>query len=110
VLAAPSELAELVVGGAAEHDGVAVGEILRQSRELGDLGWAYEGEILRIEEDDLPLSGKAIFRQRFEGALSFFFLQVKAGLYADNLKGRELVSNSEHTSISVGHEAELCIE
>jgi hypothetical protein len=80
----------------------SVGEILRQPRELGDLGRAYEGKILRIKEDDLPFSGKAVCRQRLEGALSLFFLLVKAGLYADNLKGRELVSNSEHSSISVG--------
>ena len=84
VLAPPGELAEFVVGRAAEHDGVAIGEVLRQARKLGDFGRTYEGEILRIEKDDFPLPRETFFRQRLESALSLLFLQVKAGLYADN--------------------------
>src|SRR5690606_3930846 len=55
VVAAPGQLDELVVGRTAEHDGVAVFEVLAQLGEGGDFGRADEGEVLRVEEDDLPL-------------------------------------------------------
>jgi hypothetical protein len=38
---------ELVVDGRSEHLGVAVGEVLVEALELGDLGRADEGEVLR---------------------------------------------------------------
>ena len=53
---APVEVGELVVGGAAEDLGVAVLELVVELAECGDLGRADEGEVLRVEEDDLPLA------------------------------------------------------
>src|SRR5262249_14203408 len=97
VIATPGELAELVVGRAAQHHGVAVLEILRQAGEFCDLRRADEGEILRIEEDDLPLAGEARLGQRLECALSLFFLNLKSGLHADDFKRWQLASNSEHS-------------
>ena len=69
MIAPPGELDEFIVGRAAEDDRVAIGELLAELGEFGDLGRADEGEVLRIEEDDLPLAGKALFRQRLERAL-----------------------------------------
>lgn len=97
VIAPPGELAELVVGRAAQHHGVAVLEVLRQAGEFGDLSRADEGEVLRIEEDDLPLARKTCLAQRLERALSLFFLSLKSGLHADHLKRWQLGSNSKHS-------------
>ncbi len=52
----PVEVGELVVTGAAENDGVAVIELFVELAERGDLGRADEGEVLRVEEHDLPLA------------------------------------------------------
>ena len=58
MVAPPCELAELVIARPAENHGVAVGKFARQPRKLGNLGRANEGEVLRVEKDDLPLAGK----------------------------------------------------
>src|SRR5690606_38059271 len=55
VVAAPGQLGELIVGRTAQNHGVAVLEVLAQLGEGGDFGRADEGEVLRVEEDDLPL-------------------------------------------------------
>jgi hypothetical protein len=57
----------LVVGRATEHDRVAVGEIAGEPAKFSDFSRANEGEVLRIEENDLPFSGKALFGDLFEG-------------------------------------------
>ena len=54
--AAPGEVDVGGVGRGADQDGVAVREILRELAIAGDLGRADEGEVLRPEEQDLPLA------------------------------------------------------
>ena len=56
MVAAPRQLAELIVRAAAHHDRVAIVELSGEAAELSDLGRAHKGEILRVEVDDFPLS------------------------------------------------------
>ncbi len=96
VLAAPGELDVLVVDRAAHHHRVALGELRVQPGELGDLGGAHEGEVLRIEEDHLPLAGEALARERLEGALAVLLVMHEAGLHADDLEFRQFLTDAEH--------------
>ena len=96
VLAAPGQLAEFIVRGTGQHDGVTVGELFSQIVEGHDLGRADEGEILRVEDDDLPLAREAFIRQRFEGAFAIFFVSVEARLHTGDFEFGKLVANTQH--------------
>ncbi len=60
---------ELAVDADAEDLRIARFEFLVELAERGDLGRADEGEVLRPEEHDLPLSGKAIVGEGLEGSV-----------------------------------------
>ena len=94
MIAAPGEFAELVVGRTAENDGVAVGEFLVETAELGDLGRADEGEIFRVEIDDFPLVREARLRDFLELRNAFFFVRIKSGFHTDNGKIGKLVADA----------------
>ncbi|MCY1465331.1 hypothetical protein D9M71_834620 [compost metagenome] len=97
MVAAPGQLDELVVGRTAEDHGVAVFEVLAQLGEGLDLGRADEGEVLRVEEDDLPLAVKAVLRQRFERRDAVFFVVVEARLHASDLEFRQFLTDAQHS-------------
>ena len=84
--APPGELDELVVNGAAQQHGIAIRKVLGKLVELDDLGRADEGEILRVEVDDLPLAWKRCFGDGFEGGLAAFFVIVEARLHTSHGK------------------------
>jgi hypothetical protein len=96
---APAQLGVLVVGRAAQDHRVALLELTAQAGELGDLGRADEGEVLRVEEDDLPLAGEALVVERLEGALAILFMAVELGLHARDLELRQLLANTQHQSL-----------
>src|SRR5205814_9856206 len=79
VLTAPAELAEFVVGRAAQQHRVALGELTRELVEADDLGRADEGEVLRPEVDDLPLAGEALLGDGLERGDAVLFVVVEAG-------------------------------
>jgi len=75
-------VSELVIGGAAQHLGVAVLELFVQLAKGSDLGRAHEGEVLGVEEDDLPLALVLVQRNLLEVVLwlaSVNVVQVAAG-------------------------------
>src|SRR3546814_8991134 len=94
----PGQLDELVVDGASHEHRIAVLEILCQVIEAHDFGWAYEGEILGIEINDFPFSGKRAFGDVFEGRDTVFFGLIEAGLDAGDLEGFEFIAYSFHLS------------
>ena len=96
MVAPPGELHELIVRRAAENDGVALGEILRQAREGRDFRRTNEGKVFRIEEDDFPHAWEARLAERFEGCLAVFFDLVKSRLDASHNERRYAVPNSQH--------------
>ena len=53
---APVEVAEFVIGASTQHLGVAVFEVFVELAKGRNLGGADEGEVLRVEEHDLPLA------------------------------------------------------
>src|SRR6185312_15394115 len=69
LLPPPGKVHELAVDADAEHLCVAGLELFVQPAESGDLGRTDEGEVLRPEEDDLPLAGKAVLGDGLEGAV-----------------------------------------
>src|SRR5690606_41530891 len=79
-----------------ENDGVAVLEVLRELGEFGDLGRAHEGEVLRVEEDHLPLALEALIGDRLESRLAVFFMAVESRLDAADLEFGEFLANAEH--------------
>jgi hypothetical protein len=104
MVAAPGQFDEFVVGRTAQHHGVAVVEITRQRGELGDLGRADEGEVLRIEEDDLPLAVEAVLGDRLERRDAVLFVAVEARLHADDLEVRQFLTDAQHRCSPVGSE------
>ena len=74
VVAAPCQLHELVVGGPAEHNRVAIFEVAGQAGEFSDFGWANEGEVFRVEEDDFPFTLKGILRDGLECAFAILLI------------------------------------
>lgn len=50
--------------GAISQRTVGVGRLRRKARQSGNLCRADEGDVLRIEEDDLPEVGEAVLGQR----------------------------------------------
>ncbi len=96
VVLAPGVVDELVVDGDAEHLGVAVGELAVEATELGDLGGADEGEVLRPEEHDAPLALVGLVVDRLERLVG---VERHAG--GEFVLG-EVVTDSEHgSSLSV---------
>ena len=71
---------------------------LVQLAEPGDLGRADEGEVLRPEEDDLPLAGIGGVEDLGEG-LAGAAEALGAGLDGGQREGRELVANGQHAGI-----------
>lgn len=96
VIATPCELHELIVGRTAQDDCVTVFEIRCKTRKFGNLGRANKGEILRVEEDNLPLVRKACFGDFFKCRNAVFFVMVETGLYAGDLEGGKLIADTEH--------------
>src|SRR5690606_35676644 len=90
VVLAPGVVDELRVTGEAEDLGVAVGELVVQLAEGGDLGGAHEGEVLGPRENDLPLALVGLVVDRLE---LLALLQRDAG---GQFELGELVTDSEH--------------
>src|SRR5436189_99438 len=63
---APGDVDELVVDAGAQHLRVTVLEVAVALPERGDLRRADEREVLRPEEDDLPLAGVVVVRHLLE--------------------------------------------
>ena len=96
VIAAPGELAELVVCRATKHHGVTIVKFLRQACKFGYFSRADKRKVFRIEEDDFPLAWEARLGERFESALPFLFWKLESGLYPNDMERRQLASNSDH--------------
>ncbi len=60
---------ELAVDADTEELRVTRLEFLVELAERGDLGWTHEGEVLRPEEHDLPLAGKAVVVEGLESPI-----------------------------------------
>src|SRR4051812_19348569 len=101
VVDAPVQVHELAIGGDAVDHRVTVGELARQLGEGRDLGRADEGEVLRPEEDDLPLAGIGLGGDLGEG-LAGAAEALRAGLHGGELESRELVANGQHAVYPLG--------
>src|ERR1700728_3923070 len=69
LVAPPGEVHVLAVDAGAEQLRIARAKLLLEVPEGGDLGRAYEGEVLWPEEHHLPLAGKALMAERLESAV-----------------------------------------
>src|SRR5262249_4082070 len=69
LFAAPGQVHELAVDAHAEDLRITSLELLVQLAEGGNLGRAYEGEVLRPEEHDAPLALVRVLVDGLEGAL-----------------------------------------
>src|SRR5512134_1345946 len=94
MLAAPREVDELAVGRGAVDHRVAVVELAVQLAERRDLGRAHEGEVLRPEEDQLPLAGVGPVGDAGEGLV---LLQRHHGL---EVELGNAVANGQHVRSS----------
>jgi hypothetical protein len=54
------------VDGASDHFAIVLSEVLGLVAELNNLGWADEGEIERVEEEQQPLALVVLQRDLFE--------------------------------------------
>ncbi len=90
VMGAPSGMDEIAIGRRADQHGIAIREILFQAAVADDLGRADEGEILRPEEHDQPLTGIG-----FVGNLREIGLVVRAG-HGGQVEFREAIANGQH--------------
>ena len=97
VVAAPGQLHELVVRGTAEHNSVAIFEVASQTGEFSDFSRADEGEVFRVEEDDLPLALKGILRDRLERAFAVLLMLHEFRLYAGDSELGKLFANAKHS-------------
>ena len=93
MVALPSQVDELTVGGHAENLGVAVRELAVQTAELGDFRGTDEGEVFRPEEHHLPLAFIRVVRHLEES-----FAGVLWQARVDSLKVElgEFIANGEH--------------
>src|SRR5205085_11973010 len=89
------------VGRAADQDGVAILEIVLQVAVADDLGRADEGEVLRPEEDDLPLAVRL-------GEVERLACGQLAALLDGNGDGGEFVTDGEHVQSPMGWVNLLC--
>ena len=96
MIAAPAELGELVVGRTAEHDRVAVLEVLGEPGETDDLGRADKSEILGVEVDDLPFARKGLFVDWRKGRLAVFLVTVEAGLDTGDVERFQFLTYGFH--------------
>ena len=96
VVAPPAELREFIVGRTAEHDGVAIFEILRELREADDFGRTDKREILRVEIDDLPLPRERLLIDRLECGDPVFLVLIEPGLHADDVERSEFLAYGFH--------------
>jgi hypothetical protein len=101
VVEAPVEVHELAVGGHAVEHRVAVLELAVQLAEGGDLGRADEGEVLRPEEDDLPLAGVGVGGNLLKG-LAGAAEALGAALDGGEVEARENVADGQHAGKSPG--------
>src|SRR5271155_2034298 len=96
MIAAPAELGELVVGRTAEHDRVAVLKLLGKLGKTDDFGRADEGEILRIEVDNLPLARKRPLVERGKGRCTVFLMPIETWLDSDDVKRLQFLTYGFH--------------
>ncbi|KAJ3472233.1 hypothetical protein NLI96_g13388 [Meripilus lineatus] len=89
------------VRAAAEQDGVALFELLRQLCELDDFRRAHEREILRIEVDDLPLARERRFGDGLERRLAVFLVIVEARLRGYDGESFEFIAHGFHADTPV---------
>src|SRR5580658_3973857 len=66
LVAPPGEMHELAVDADTEQLCIAGAELTLELAERGDLGGAYEGEVLGPEEQHLPLAGRAVIGEGLE--------------------------------------------
>ncbi len=96
MLTAPRQLDELVVDAAAEQNRVTVFEVVRQLAELDDFRRADEGEVLRIEVDDLPLARERLLGDFLEGGLAVIFVVVESRLRSGDGECFDFIANGLH--------------
>ncbi len=65
-LKSPPPVDEMRVDGASDHFAIVLSEVLGLVAELNNLGWADEGEIERVEEEQQPLALVVLQRDLFE--------------------------------------------
>lgn len=108
VLCTPLEVDELVVDGCAKNLRVAVRELLVELAESGNLGGADEGEVLRPEEDDAPLSSVVVAGDSGEVIVRLLSVNLRkvATDHGGQVVRRELVADGEqsHYLFLLGHE------
>ncbi|ABY39672.1 Hypothetical protein, conserved [Brucella suis ATCC 23445] len=101
VVAAPCQLDEFIIGRTAKHNCIAIFKFRSQTRKFSDFRRADEGEVLRVEENDFPLAGEALFRHFLECRNAVFLMMVETGLYAGDLERGKLVADAEHFYLPV---------
>src|SRR5690606_35671724 len=99
MLTAPGELDELVVRRAGEHDRIALLEVADELVVADDLGRADEGEVLRVEIDDLPLARERLLGDLLEGADAFLLGLVELGLDAHDTERFEFFAYGFHLEL-----------
>src|SRR5258706_14806923 len=92
---APGKVRVLVVGAAAEDDGITVGELAVLLAEFDDLGRTDQGEVLRVGVNNQPLPSVVL---RADGLEFFSLLDADGGFEAVL---RKLVSNGKHGHLSL---------
>jgi hypothetical protein len=90
---APGQVHELGIRAGAQHLRVPIGKVVVQLRESRDLSRAYEGEILRPEENDFPLAFIFLKRQVLEGLA---LIQADDGF---QFEIRKSISYSKHAFV-----------
>jgi len=90
VIVAPGQVDELAVDRHAVNHGVAILEVAIQLPEAGDFRRADKGEVLRPEEDELPLARIGLLAEVGKGGLG---IGGNDALYG---KGRKLIANGQH--------------
>src|SRR5690606_2982844 len=96
LLAAPGQFHIFVIDRAAHHHGVTFGEVGRQVVEAHDLRRTYEGEVLRVEVDDLPLVREGAFGDVFECGYAVLLVFAEARLHAGDLERFQFVAYGFH--------------
>jgi hypothetical protein len=85
---------ELGVGRHGQHLAVTVGKLLVQIAETLDLGRADEGEVLRVEENELPLALVRLVGDVDERV--FDLVRERAAVDSLEVELGELIANAQH--------------
>src|SRR4029078_12639805 len=88
------QVAEFAVCGRAVNNGVPVVEVAVELAERRDLGRAYEGKVLRPEENHLPLAGGVLVGDTRECLL------LVGGYHRLEVELRNAVAYGQHRSVS----------